>query len=161
MKYPRKAILLGIFSASLAGLAYLASPRFAEAGSYGMGSGMMGPGMMGPGMMGSPRGSVEASPAQVNPARAEALLSYIHDQGRACLQCHVVSGASFGPPFALIAASYASQANAEQLLTQHIAHGFGRMPPGLASDAQAARLARLILELPGTESPKHVEKGQP
>lgn len=161
MQLPRKAILVGIFSASLAGLACFASPRFAEAGSYGMGSGMMGTGMMGPGMMGSPRGSVEASPTQVNPARTEALLRYIHDQSRACLQCHVVSGTSFGPPFALIAASYANQANAEQLLAQHIAHGFGRMPPGLASDAQAEELAKLILELPETESPKHVEKGQP
>lgn len=145
MQYPRKAVVLGLLSAVFAGLTYLAGPRFAEAG---MGSGMMGSGMMGPGMMGSPRGSVEASPAQANPARAEALLTYIHDQSRACLQCHVVSGASFGPSFASIAANYANRADAEQLLATHIAHGFGRMPPGLASDAQAAQLTRLILELP-------------
>lgn len=159
MQCPRKVFLLGIFSVSLAGLAYLASPRFAEAGSYGMGSGMMGPGMMG-----SPRGSVDVSPSEVNPARTKVLLSYIHEHNAACLQCHVVSGASFGPSFASIAANYANQADqadAEHLLASHIAHGFGRMPPGLASDAQAAKLARLILELPGTESPKHVEKGQP
>lgn len=156
MQSPGQAILVGVFSASLAGLACLASPRFAEAGSYGMGSGMMGHNMMG-----SPGGGVEASPVQAKPARAEALLGYIHDQDRACLQCHRVSGGSSGPSFVSIAANYAGQANAEQLLAQHIAHGLGRMPPGLASDAQAAQLARLILELTGTASPKHAEKRRP
>lgn len=148
MHYPRKAVVLGILSATVAGLIYLAVSRLADAGSYGMASGMMGPGMMG-----SPSGSAEASQAAVNPARAEVLLSYIHEQNRACLQCHVVSGTSFGPSFASIAANYASQADAEHLLATHIAHGFGRMPPGLASDAQAAQLARLILELPTTSRP--------
>lgn len=145
MHYSRKAIVLGVLSATFAGLT-LASPRLAEAGSYGM----MGSGMMGPGMMGSPRRSAEASAAPVNPAHAKALLNYIHDQDPACLQCHVVSGASFGPSFASIAAHYAGQAGVEHLLAQHIAHGFGRMPPGLASDTQAAQLAQLILELPET-----------
>ena len=143
MQSPRKAILLGIFSVALAGLAYFAGPRFAEAGSYGMGSGMMGPGMMG-----SPRGSVDVSPSEVNPARTKALLSYIHEHNAACLQCHVVSGTSFGPSFASIAANYANQTDADHLLATHIAHGFGRMPPGLASDVQSAQLTRLILELP-------------
>ena len=54
---------------------------------------------------------------------------------------HAVSEAGFGPPFALIAAHYAGQADAGQLLASHIARGFGRMPPGLASDAQAEQLA--------------------
>lgn len=146
MKYPRKAIVSGLLASVLAGLSGLVAARLAEAGSYGM----MGPGMMGPGMMGSSRGISEASPAPVNPAHARALLDYIHEQDPACLQCHVVSGASFGPSFASIAARYGGQAAAQQLLARHIAHGVGRMPAGLASDTQAARLARLILELPET-----------
>ncbi|MGE5319449.1 MAG: c-type cytochrome [Hyphomicrobiaceae bacterium] len=139
--------------AAATGLSCLVGLRPAEAGSYGMGPGMMGPGMMGPGMMGPPGANQETSPAQVNPSRAEALLSYIHEQDPVCLQCHVVAGTSFGPSFASIAANYANRADAEQRLTQHIAQGFGRMPPGLASAAQAARLAKLILELPEPESP--------
>lgn len=145
MQYSRKAIVLGVLSATLAGLT-LAGPRLAEAGSYGM----MGSGMMGPGMMGSPRGGAETSSAPVNPAHVKALLNYIHEQNPVCLQCHVVSGTSVGPSFASIAANYSGQADAEHLLATHIAHGFGRMPPGLASDTQAAQLARLILELPET-----------
>ena len=154
-----KAIVLGVLAATLTGLTHLADPQLAEAGSYGMGAGMMGPAMMGPGMMGPPGGT--GTPAQVNPARAETLLSYIHEQSPACLQCHVVSGVSFGPSFALIAANNAHLADAEQRLAAHIAHGFGRMPPGLASDAQAAQLAKLILELPMPESPRHIGTGRP
>ncbi|TXH73958.1 c-type cytochrome [Thiobacillus sp.] len=151
MSYSRNEIVLGIIATALTGLATLAGPQHAEAGSYGMGAGMMVPGRMGAGMMASPG---DASPqAPVNPARAKALLSYLHDQSPACLQCHGVSNASFGPAFASIAANYAHQPDAEQLLATHIAHGFGRMPPGLASDAQAAQLARLILELPATSRP--------
>ncbi len=146
MRYPRKAINFGILSTTCFGLACFAGPRLAEAGGMGLG-------MMGPGMMGSPRTTGEPSPVRVKPARAKALLSYIHDQSRACLQCHAVSEASLGPSFASIAANYSGQADAEQRLATHIAHGFGRMPPGLASDAQAAQLARLILELPATSRP--------
>jgi len=145
MQYSRKTIVLGILSATFVGVT-LAGPRLAEAGSYGM----MGSGMMGAGMMGSPRGDTEASPAAVNPAHAKALLNYIHEQAPGCLQCHAVSGASFGPSFGSVAAHYAGRVDAETLLAQHIAHGFGRMPPGLASDTQAAQLARLILGLPDT-----------
>lgn len=89
----------------------------------------------------------------MNPTRAKALLGYIHEHNPACLQCHVVSGASFGPSFESIATSYSSRADAENLLAMHIAHGFGRMPPGLASDAQATQLARLILNLSATSRP--------
>ncbi|MEO8921687.1 MAG: cytochrome C', partial [Caldimonas sp.] len=64
-----------------------------------------------------------------------------------------VSEAGFGPSFASIAANYSGQADADQRLAKHIAHGFGHMPPGLASDAQAAKLAKLILELPATSRP--------
>ncbi len=146
MRYLRKAITFGILSAAGFGLACLAGPRLAEAGGMGVG-------MMGHGMMGSPGTPGEPSPVRVTPDRAKALLSYIHDQGRACLQCHAVSAASFGPSFASIAANHSGQADAKKLLAKHIAHGFGRMPPGMASDAQASQLARLILELPAPSKP--------
>jgi cytochrome c551/c552 len=141
MRYPRKAITFWILSAAGFGLACLAGPRLAEAGGMGVG------------MMGSPGTPGEPSPVRVTPDRAKALLSYIHDQGRACLQCHAVSAASFGPSFASIAANHSGQADAKKLLAKHIAHGFGRMPPGMASDAQASQLARLILELPAPSKP--------
>lgn len=155
MSNRRKAISWGILAAAFTGLTYLAGSQLAGGDSYGMGPGMMGFGMMAP-----PRRGVEPSPASVNPARAKALLSYIHEQNPVCLQCHAISGAGFGPPFALIAEHYAGQADAEQLLAGHIAHGFGRMPPGLVSDAQAEQLARLILELPETASPNQAEQGR-
>jgi cytochrome c551/c552 len=157
MSNRRKAITWTILAA-FTGLTYLAGSQLAGGDSYGMGPGMMRPGMMGPGMMGPPRRDVEPSPASVNPARARALLSYIHEQNAVCLQCHAISEAGFGPPFALIAEHYAGQDDAEQLLASHIAHGFGRMPPGLASDAQAEQLARLILALPETASPNQAEQ---
>lgn len=141
MRYPNKAIVLGVLSAAFVGLTCLAGSQFAEAGG------------MGAGMMGSPGKTGETSPVRVKPARVKALLSYIHDQRSACLQCHAVSKESFGPSFASIAANYSGQVDAEQRLATHIAHGFGRMPAGLASDAQAAKLAKLILELPATSRP--------
>lgn len=147
MQPPLRTIGAGGLLAVLAGLTVLSAVSPAQAGSYGMGPGMMGSGMMGPGRMGSPPGSAEASPATVDPARADALLAYIHEHDPACLQCHAISGASFGPSFASIATRYAGQSGVEALLAQHIADGFGRMPPGLASEAEAARLARRILEL--------------
>jgi cytochrome c551/c552 len=145
MRYSREAMFFGL-AVVFTGLTCLAGPRLAEAGGMGVG-------MMGPGMMGSPGSPEEASPGQVNPTRAKALLGYIHEHNPACLQCYVVSGASFGPSFESIATSYSSRADAENLLAMHIAHGFGRMPPGLASDAQATQLARLILNLSATSRP--------
>ena len=138
MQYPRKVLVLGMVSLASVGL-MLTGPHPAEAGSYGMGSGMMGRGMMAP-----PSGNAEAP---VNPARAEALQRYIQEEVPSCLRCHAVSRSSFGPSFAAIATNYADQADAEQILSQRIAHGIGRMPPGFATDAQAERLARLILDL--------------
>ena len=158
MQYPFRTIVSGVLLAALAGLVLLSEAPLAQAGSYGMGPGMMGSGMMGPGMMGSPQGNADASPAAVNPARADALLAYIHEHDPACLQCHAISGASFGPSFASIATRYAGQRGVEPLLAQHIAHGFGRMPPGLASDAEAARLARRILELADQQALNQAER---
>ncbi len=138
MRYSREAMVFGLAVAF--GLTCLAGPRLAEAGGMGVG-------MMGPGMMGSPGSPEEASSGQVNPTRAKALLSYIHEHDPACLQCHSISGAGFRPSFDSIAANYSSRADAENLLAMHIVHGFGRMPPGFASDAQATQLARLIMGL--------------
>lgn len=137
MKNPHKAIGLGALSAGLAGLICLTSPQLADAGSYGMG----------PGMMGASGGSAETSQEPMHPAHTESLRSYLHESNLGCLQCHGVSGRSFGPSFSSIATKYENQANAVQILSQHIAHGIGRMPPGFASDAQAEQLARLILDL--------------
>lgn len=125
----------------------------AQADSFGMGpgmmsAGMMGGGMMGPGMMGSQGAPEVPSSVAVNPHRAEAVESYIRNQNLVCLQCHSVSGSGFGPPFALVAASYAGKRGAQETLTEHILQGFGRMPPGLATAAQAAQLAKMILALP-------------
>jgi len=145
MRYLREAMVFGV-AVAFTGLACFAGPRLAEAGGMGVG-------MMGPGMMGSPGSPEEASSGQVNPTHAKALLSYIQEHNPACLQCHSISGAGFGPSFESIAANYSSRANAENLLAMHIAHGFGRMPPGFANDAQATQLARLILSLSVTSRP--------
>ena len=117
--------------------------------SLAMGAGMMGAGTMGSGMMGSaPR---QAAPEGENTGHGGALVVYIQTQRLACLQCHGVETSGLGPAFALIAANYAKQPDAARLLAEHIAQGFGRMPGGLASDAQAAQLAKMILELSGAE----------
>lgn len=116
----------------------------------GYGGGMMGGGMMGGGygMMARP---AQAPPAgeggQVDAARARALLGYLRDQRLACLQCHAVDSAGFGPPFAQIAEYYAGRPGAQRVLQRAIVQGVGRMPGGLASPAQAAELGRLILQL--------------
>lgn len=115
--------------------------------AYGMGSGMMGGRMMGPGMMGQPYNESGTAPVRVNPERSKALLAYIHDQRLPCLQCHVVSGGGLGPPFDAVSANYANRRDASSILEDHIAHGIGRMPAGLASESQATQLARLILSL--------------
>jgi len=136
MQHTYKAIGLGVLFAGLAGLMSLAGPPPAEAG--------MGPGMMGSGMMMSPDGGAQEL---VSHAGADALVGYIHENNLGCLQCHAVSGRGFGPSFSAIATNAARQDNAQQMLSRHIAHGIGRMPAGLASDEQARRLARLILDM--------------
>ncbi len=140
---------------SYAPLIFLLGLSVAQADSFGMGPGMMSGGMMGGGMMGSgmmgPQGAPEVpSSVAVNPDRAEGLESYIRNQNLVCLQCHSVSGRGFGSPCALVAASYAGKRGAQQTLADHILRGFGRMPTGLATPAQAAQLARMILSLPST-----------
>lgn len=109
---------------------------------------------MGGGMMGMGGGRSDTSVASVNPAQSEKLLAYIKKQNLACLQCHTVSHSAFGPSFASIATNYAKQSDAAQVLSQHIAHGIGRMPPGLATESQAKQIAHLILDLYGPQSTK-------
>ena len=117
--------------------------------SLAMGPGMMGAGTMEPGMMGS--APPQAAPEGEKTDHGGALVVYIQAQRLACLQCHGVDTSGFGPAFALIAANYAKQPDAARLLAEHMAQGYGRMPGGLASDAQAAQLAKMILELSGAE----------
>lgn len=109
---------------------------------YGMGAGMM----MGGGMMGQSSNG-QATTISVNSKDADALLAYIRSNNLPCTQCHRVSGNGFGPSFAAISASYANRDDAKSILEDHIEHGFGRMPGGLANSSESAHLARLILDL--------------
>lgn len=137
MKNSHKITLI-ISIAVIAGLIYIVNPSVTRSGMYGMGRGMMG----------MPNGSNdEAVPATVNPAHAKELLGYIQHQRLQCLQCHAISKVIFGPSFASVSARYAHQQDAAKILDDHIAHGFGRMPPGLANDQQAHDLAKLIISL--------------
>lgn len=139
MSWVRKTFV-AMFAVAVSSVGFLLFPSVVRGDSYGMGGGMMGGGMMGqPGY---------AEPyVPVNPARADALLRYVHEQNLPCLQCHAVSGPGVGPAFASVAARYADRPHAAEVLRTHIAHGFGRMPPEMASDTQASRLATLILSL--------------
>lgn len=128
----------------LGGLYYIAHSPHAQGRMYGMG--------MGQGMMGGTQGSRDDSNATINPSHANALLNYINNQGLQCLQCHAVSTSGFGPSFASVAIRYTNKDNATNILSDHIAHGFGRMPPGLATNEQATQLAKLILDLTRNET---------
>lgn len=139
------AIGAGLSASVLAGANVISGPMVMAEG-YGMGPGMMGGGMMGPGMMGQASG---VSGATINPARAEALAAYIRDQYLSCMQCHSISGSGFGPSFDRVSTLYAGRPDAAGILESHIAHGYGRMPAGLATEVQSASLAKMILGLTG------------
>jgi len=109
--------------------------------------GGMGHGMMGRDMTGTTDGTDESESITVNPSQSKELLGYVQNQHLQCMQCHTVSKASFGPSFSSASARYAHTKDAVQVLSDHIAHGIGRMPPGLASEQQAQDLANLILGL--------------
>ena len=102
---------------------------------------------MGPGMMGASGRNGQPAQTQVNQVRAKALVGYIRSRNLPCMQCHAVSGGGYGPPFGLVASDYRNRADAESTLAARIAQGVGRMPGGLASEAQATHLATLILHL--------------
>ena len=120
-----------------------------------MGPGMMGrDGMMGPGMMGPGyyRGGRYGSGNPSSTTGSDALSGYVSAHGLACFSCHGTSAGGVGPSFDAIAQRYAGQPGAVSRLTRAITHGvsgrwagYGPMPPGQASRAQANRLARLIL----------------
>lgn len=114
---------------------------------YGMGPGMMG----GRGMM-SRSSNDQTSPAATNPKVADALLAYIRSNNLTCTQCHGISANGVGPSFAVISANYANRTDAESVLADHIEHGFGRMPGGMANSAKSARIANLILNLTKPDS---------
>ena len=116
---------------------------------------MTGPGMMGggwgPGMMqGYRTGPRQASPTQVDPRAAGALLEYVRSRQLACMQCHAIVQPAGAPSFAQVAARYAGRADAPAIPERAILRGVGPMPGGLASPAQARTLAGLILDLEGT-----------
>ncbi len=113
---------------------------------------MAGPGMMGggwgPGMMeGYRAGPRQARPAQVDPRAADALRDYVRSRRLACMQCHAIADGGAAPSFAQVAAGYAGRPDAVRMVEQAIVRGAGPMPGGLASPAQAHRLAGLILDL--------------
>lgn len=117
--------------------------------------GMMGPGMMGRnGMMGPGyyRGGRYGSGNPSSATGSDVLSGYVSAHGLACFSCHGTSTSGVGPSFDAIARRYAGQPGAASLLARAITGGvsgrwagYGPMPPGQASPAQANRLARLIL----------------
>lgn len=110
---------------------------------------MAGPGMMGggwgPGMMEGYRAGPR--PEQVDPRAADALRDYVRSRRLACMQCHAIAGGGAAPSYAQVAAGYAGRPDAVRMVVQAIVRGAGPMPGGLASPAQAHRLAGLILDL--------------
>lgn len=146
------ATLVGIVAVAAIGSG-LAAPASAGANDdsgrmiVAAGYGMMGGGMMGSGMMGQANGEEAVSSTAFNPARAGTLAAYIQAQHLSCMQCHAMSGSSFGPAFDRISTLYAHRPDAAGILEKHIAHGYGRMPAGMATEIQSASLAKLILGL--------------
>lgn len=124
-----------------AAVVVLGSMYYLKGTSYAYG------GMAGMGMMGGSRGANEDTKGTVDSSHADKLLSYIHEQGLGCLQCHSVSAGGFGPSFASVSTRYENNENATSILSDHIEHGIGRMPSGLANNTQAKQLAKLIMEL--------------
>lgn len=154
------AAIIGVGTAGGIALAQAFNPASAPSPGYGPGYGGMGPGMMqggsmGPGMM-QPYQQPERPPAASSAGNgASHLVEYIQAQQLSCLQCHSVAGGGYAPPFAFIAQREAGRPGAESLLAGRIAGGYGAMPPGLADQAQAARLAAMILALePSARAPE-------
>lgn len=153
----RKSIALVVLAAMAVSTALLSPASAGEpgssllaqgGGSYNrMGPGMMGQGMMSGGMMGQPAEPAAAPAATANPRRAATLQSYIQGHHLSCMQCHGIENNGFDPSFAEVSAAYEQRHGARALLAEHIANGFGRMPGGLASQAEAERLAAMIESL--------------
>lgn len=75
------------------------------------------------------------------------LIDYIHQQNLPCLQCHQLTTGSYGPGFKVVARQYREKPDATSTLANHIVNGYGFMPSGLASQAQAEVLADKIMKL--------------
>jgi len=145
----------GISAIVVSDIFVLMNPSITEGGMGGMGG--MGHGMMHPGMNETSNSTNDSAPVVVNPSQARNLVGYVQNQHLQCMQCHAVSKTSIGPSLASISARYLHRKDATQMLGDHIAHGIGRMPPGLATEQQAHDLTRLILGL-ADESEKSVNK---
>ncbi|HKK05217.1 MAG TPA: hypothetical protein VKA50_05145 [Gammaproteobacteria bacterium] len=139
------SVIIGV--GALLGCAARAGQRPAPTRLAGMmGRGMMGGAMGGEGSARAPD-STAGSSAREPQGAEQALLHYISDQRLSCLRCHAVDAQRFGPSFRAMARSAGAAPDAATRLSDRIAEGVGRMPPGLATRVQARRLARLILEL--------------
>ena len=147
------AAIIGVGTAGGIVLAQAPNPASAPSPGYGPGYGGMGPGMMqggsmGPGMMRPYQQQPERPPTASSAGDgASRLVEYIQAQRLSCLQCHALAGGGYAPPFAFIAQREAGRPGAESMLAGRITDGYGGMPPGLADQAQAARLAAMILAL--------------
>lgn len=140
------ALRRNVAAALCFGIAAAAAPVLAD----GMGRPMqeMPNHMMGQGMMGSAPAPATSSPD------ARPLIEYVDTQHLNCFACHAVATSGTGPSFDDIARRYAGHEDAVNALTTSIADGaagkwagYRAMPGGLASTAQAQRLARLIMAL--------------
>lgn len=144
------AAIIGVVAAGGIALAQAFHPASAPSPGCGPGYGGMGPGMMRPNQQ--PEGPPTASSAGNG---ASQLVKYIQAQRLSCMQCHSVAGGGYGPPFAFVAHREAGRPGAESLLAGRIAGGYGSLPPGLADQAQAARLAAMILAMkPSARDPE-------
>lgn len=106
--------------------------------------------MMGQGMMGSGTAPTQAT----SPPDAGPLIEYVDAQHLTCFACHAISKPGTGPSFEDIARRYAGSEGAANALTTSIVNGatgkwsgYRAMPGGLATTAQAERLAQLIMAL--------------
>ncbi|MGA7800434.1 MAG: c-type cytochrome [Gammaproteobacteria bacterium] len=101
--------------------------------------------------------AVASAPASaaisVNQADSSKLLHYVDSEGLACMSCHSVGQKVVGPAWSAVAQKYHNDPHALALLTDRIENGgsgtWGSMPmpPGMANQQQAQKLAALIIGL--------------
>jgi cytochrome c len=91
--------------------------------------------------------------AGVNQTDANNLTAYVRSEGLSCMSCHSVTSKRVGPAWLDVAKKYHSDPKAQAMLTTRITNGgsgvWGSipMPPGMANQAQAKKLAEMILHL--------------
>lgn len=91
--------------------------------------------------------------ASANPAAAAKLLHYVKSHNLPCLECHTVNHQAVGPAWFKVAERYHNTPGAAAMLAKRIAKGnvgvwgYIPMPGGLATPAQAKKLAKMVLDL--------------